>query len=180
MSVLSLFRFHLHSCGAWPLLQLKFLPPCVVLDTSSNSLAESILAIKRRLLLISFQRLQTCLALTFWIHGYSQIPVSLWLPSALAFSFLQDNVFYIFFFIWGCHRYTHTHISLSLTIWSDKVITLTWYFTLSQNFFKNNFFRYVEWQNPTLYLLLTVSPILNYCKVHLWYDIFINSRCMAF
>lgn len=65
MPVVWLFGFHLHSCGAWPLLQLKFLPPCVVLDKSSNNLAESILAIKSRLLLISFQKLQTCLALTF-------------------------------------------------------------------------------------------------------------------
>ena len=161
MSVSSLFRFHPHSRGAWPLLQLKFLPPCVALDTSSNSLAESILAVKRRLLLISFQRLQTCLALTFWIHGYSQIPVSLWLPSALAFPFLQDNVSYIYTFYMGvsyiymCVRVSICiYLYLSLHMWNDNVITFILYFTSSQNLFKEYLFWYVEWRNLVLHLFL--------------------------
>lgn len=163
MSVLSLFRFHPHSCGAWPLLQLKFLPPCVVLDTSSNSLAESILAIKRRLLLISFQRLQTCLALTFWIHGYSQIPVSLCLPSALAFPFLQDNVFYIFFFYMGV---SHIYVCVYLYLYIWKRWSHSHYFTTSQNFFKEWFLLICRMKEPALCLFLRLSPVSNYCKLY--------------
>lgn len=145
MSVLSLIRFQTHSCGAWPLLQLEFLPPCLMLDTGSNIPAESILPIKRRLLLISFQSCRRVSLPPFESTDILKSTFCFGCPLLWLFHFYRIMFFTYIFDREVSSMRVWVYPLLSIFIWNNKVTT--WCFT--SELFKEKFLPLCRTRDPS-------------------------------